>query len=249
MKAYIISLPDSDSRRKHVLSQLSPYKAVLEIEVIDAFDGRNLTNDELSRIINQDKAKSIYGRSIIGPEIGCTLSHRRCLDAIIEKNDGAALILEDDLTMPPCKVNELNIYHQFVMNNSKPTLLLLSGDYWYTTVKSINSGVRYANVREAVCSHAYICNQLAAKIIASNPSHYLADDWFSIKKMGVKVLAAYPHIADQNRRDLKTEISESYTGFIRRNLKYSAKLMSYYRAVVKRILLYIGHFESKSFVQ
>lgn len=248
MKTYIISLKDSEDRRKHVLRQLASYKNLLEIDVIDAYDGRNMSDQEMNRIIDQNAAIGIYGRKIIGPEIGCTLSHRRCLNAMLQNNDKAAIIFEDDLVLPSDKDPEFVEYFEFVKSHPDPILLLLSGDYWYTTIRRINSRIKYAKVREAVCSHAYICNSKAAQLITSNPSHFLADDWYSIKKMGVRVLAAFPHIADQNRRDLKTEISEDYTGFIRRNLSLMKQIQSYYRAIVKRMLLYIGHFEAKSFI-
>lgn len=250
MKAYIINLRESIQRREYVKQMLTPYLDRMQIDFVEAFDGRKISESELAKIFNQRKAFSIYGRTLIGPEVGCTMSHRICQRKMIENSESAALIFEDDLVLPTRDIyDNLEEIYTFVSNSEKPVIVLLSGDYWFTSVKRIGVHTRIAKVREAVCSHAYFINKKAAEIILSLDIYHLADDWYSLKQEGISIFGAYPHFADQNRRDLNTEISDQYVGFIRKNLSLQVRIASYYRAIVKRLLVYVRHFEAKSFVR
>lgn len=250
INTYIINLKESYARRENIASVLNPYVYFLNLIFVDAFDGRNMQHEELEAIFQQNKAFKIYGRKLIGPEVGCTMSHRQCLSRLVDSQQEACLIFEDDLVLPVNDISsELTSIYRYTASASRPTIVLLSGDYWYTSKKTIQQSTRLAKVREAVCSHAYFINRSAAEIILSEKPYTLADDWYSIRNKGIMIYAAYPHLADQNRRDLDTEISEDYTGFIRRNLSLSDKIKSYVRAVIKRMLVYTNHFEPKSFLQ
>ncbi len=248
MDTYIINLKDSLSRRHYMENLLEEYEDVLQLHFIDAFDGRKLTQSQMQKLFNQDAAFKHYGRTLLGGEIGCTLSHRKCCEILVNNNCNVALVLEDDLILQQCDFREgLRVAESYLLNENGPAIVLLSGDYWYYYKKQITSDYALAKVREAVCTQAYLINNEAARVILNMPLCYLADDWFSIKKAGVQLFALYPHIADQDRVSFETEISDLYQGFNRKELTFIRRVKSYARAIIKRVLLVLGKFESKNF--
>lgn len=250
MKVYVINLKTSIKRKHYMEDILFPYRDFLEVDFIEAVDGRNLSEKQLMQIWNQVETYRNYGRYMRGGEVGCALSHRKCCEEMLKNNEKIALIVEDDLVLQNAKVKEVILSAKGILETEQPTIVLLSGDYWYTRKKQIikGSNLWFAKVREAICTQAYLINQSAAKIVASTVREYLADDWYNWKRQGIALYAAYPHIADQNRRDFNTEVSTAYEGTIRKNLSFTRRLHSYYRAVVKRILASIGYIERKSFM-
>jgi glycosyl transferase family 25 len=243
---FIINLKESAERREYMKNVLSGFD-FLDIEFIEAVNGNALTVKELESVFNQNRAFVQYGRVLRGGEVGCSLSHLKCAQALLDSGEDVALVLEDDLVIQDNEIAVLLEKINDYLSSSGPAIILFSGDYWFWGKKPFEGKYQLASVREAVCSQAYMINRAGAeKMIEMGPYH-LSDDWFAIKKAGIELSALYPHIADQNRLDLDTVISPEYTGFIRKNLSIGRRIHSYYRAVVKRILKYTGHFEYKRF--
>lgn len=246
MNTLIINLPFSVARREYMEWQLAPYKDVLSLTFVEAVDGRRMSDDDISTSFDQSLAFRRYGRFLKKTEVGCTLSHIKCCNILLQSEYNCVLVCEDDMVLEYDLRETISVISDYITNTDRPMIVLLSGDYWWTKLIDMN-GIKLAIVREAVCAHAYFINRSAAQILSSvNPGH-LADDWYLIRKLGIKVLAVYPHAADQNRADFDTEISNDYLGTIRLNLRLDRRIHSYYRAVVKRFMAYMGHFESKSF--
>lgn len=57
---------------------------------------------------------------------------------------------------------------------------------------------RVANVYDAFLTHAYAINRAAASLIIESRPFIAADDWFYIRKKGVKIYAFLPHLLDQD---------------------------------------------------
>lgn len=248
INTYVINLKDSIEKREYITHIFATYQNAFNLKWIEAVDGRNLSDTQLCEIFDQKKAFQTYGRYLKGGEVGCALSHRKCCQEFLNTDDEVALIVEDDLVWQDDNVCSIISQIKAFMSVDHPIIVLLSGDFWFTTTKKLDSGLKLANVREAVCTHAYMINRSAAKIILSTEKCYLADDWYTLTHSRIKLYGIRPHIADQNRRDLKTEISTAYVGLVRRNLSFTKKLHSYYRGVIKHILYYAKHFEYKNFI-
>lgn len=247
MRTYVINLKDSEHRKRYMENLLYPYRESLDVIFKEAFDGRKLSDSELDLIFNQQSAYTSYGRKLKGGEVGCTLSHRACYESIVSNEEKYALILEDDLVLTVKDINEVIDISAKLLNTEVPVVVLLSGDYWYYYKKRVSDKYCVANVCEAVCTQAYFINNSAARCILSKDKSYLADDWYAIRKQGVKLFAIYPHVADQERVTFVTEISEEYSGVNRKMMPLGGMIRSYIRAFVKRFLLLCGNFESKSF--
>lgn len=244
MKTYVINLKESLERRSYMEKLLGPYQSFLDVNFIEAVDGRKMSKEQMINIWNQEATYKIYGRYMKNGEIGCALSHRKCYEEILKQQDDMALILEDDISFQDVDVKNIILSVEKILRTERPMVLLLSGDYWYTRKNIRSNNIQLANVHEAMGAIAYIVNKSAAQRMISLSRRYLADDWYNIKKAGIELYALYPHFVDS--ADLGTEISEDgYAGTIRRNLSYPVMLHSYSRAIIRRILGWIGHFEKR----
>ncbi|WP_168419094.1 glycosyltransferase family 25 protein [Acinetobacter towneri] len=91
---YLINLDSSVDRLIQATSELTKHN--IEFKRISAVDGRqlDLTNYEG---YNSAKANSLMGRGLVGGEVGCYLSHKRCVSEFLESDYDFVIVLEDDL--------------------------------------------------------------------------------------------------------------------------------------------------------
>ncbi|GAA0800542.1 glycosyltransferase family 25 protein [Psychrobacter piscatorii] len=94
MQVYVVSLKDSIDRQNSITTQCE--KLDISPVFIDAVNGKNLSNSEVSQYCNQKKAKQLFGRELLLGEIGCALSHKKIYQKIVDENIPYAVILEDD---------------------------------------------------------------------------------------------------------------------------------------------------------
>ncbi|MDT6941107.1 glycosyltransferase family 25 protein [Brucella pseudogrignonensis] len=93
MNCYLINLDRSRDRLEFMAAQFE--KHGLRFERVEAVDGRALSEAELASCIKLSKNWPIP----LGPtEIGCFLSHRRCIAKAAESEDEFTAIFEDDVT-------------------------------------------------------------------------------------------------------------------------------------------------------
>lgn len=247
MNIYVVNLREALDRKNYIKKIFNEFQDYVSLHFVEAIDGRKMSPIELNDLFMIEGAFNEYGRYLKGAEIGCTESHRKCCETFLKDGQKSAMIIEDDLVLRTDSLPETITKLENYLDCEDPKLVLLSGDYWYSKLKKYN-GITLASVREAVSSHAYVLNRRAAELILKMDNNYLADDWFKYKQAGIKVYALYPHIADQNFRDYSSSITEanSYMGIIRRNLSFTKRVYSYYRAVIKHILYYAKHFEHRN---
>lgn len=243
--AYVINLPQERARKEHICKNLAPY-AWLDVQFIDGVDGRLIPEPDY-KLYGFDLHASFkrYGRKLNPGEIGCVLSHFKCYRTLLESTEEYALILEDDITI----LRDIEVIQKLVghINNETPTILFLSGDYWYKSLKHIGDESYIASVFDAVGAYAYIINRKAAEIILkkNSPITCVSDNWSIYRTQGVKLRAAYPYLIDANIENFESTIQQSYWGEIRSRMGFSHRMNSYYNGLIKRILLAGGHFVSK----
>ncbi len=105
---YLINLDGSHERLASATAQLQ--RLGLPFERISAVDGRGFDVDNL-HIYNKSRALRYMGRSLVGGEIGCYMSHMQCAQALLNSNADIAIVLEDDLH---CQANPLPIVQEAV---------------------------------------------------------------------------------------------------------------------------------------
>jgi glycosyl transferase, family 25 len=95
MHVYVINLARSLDRRAHITAELR--KTGLDYEIITAVDGRDLDLHDPAIIHSALFAKNSFPAGTAG----CALSHLRVYQKVLADGPDKALILEDDVTLPP----------------------------------------------------------------------------------------------------------------------------------------------------
>lgn len=245
MRTYIINLKRCPERKLHMERLLSQY-SFLDIEFVEAVDGKRLSEKEKIERFDQNKAFRLYGRYLSDGEIGCTLSHQLCYCKIKEGKDDYALILEDDLFIKNSNIHQILENVGRVLTNSRPEVLLLSGDYWWLNKKEWRDNHSIVSVYDASCTQSYVINKKAAILLSTDIPYFIADDWLLFKQK-VDLQAIFPHLMDQNRVDFSTEVVATNIGIIRNQMSLKRNLYYYVNSLIKGFLYQIGHFEAKDF--
>jgi glycosyl transferase family 25 len=95
MHAYVVNLARSPDRRRHMEAQLAP--TGMAYEFVDAVEGRKLDLDDhgvVDPVWRQD-------RTFRPGAAGCALSHLSVYRRVLDDDLEAALVLEDDVVVPP----------------------------------------------------------------------------------------------------------------------------------------------------
>lgn len=246
IKTYIINLKSSTDRREYMERIMSPF-GFLDTTYIEAINGKEMSLEDIDKCFDKKKAIRAYGRELRRGEIGCTLSHKLCAEKLLASKEKCALILEDDLIWKDGSFENLFETIAESLDTDEPIITLLSGDYWYTSLQEFYGEYKLAYVRDAVCTQSYFINRTAAQKLLELGNWHVADDWWAIRSTGIKILALYPHIADQNRADLDTVIAAQYGGLKKENLSTSRRIELIWLSFVKKMLVKMHHFESKNF--
>ena len=166
-------------------------------EFVEAVDARGMTEREKNVFFDTELFCKRYVKEVRPGEIGCTLSHQKCYRKLVESRDKYALILEDDIVIRH-NIDTLVPEIEKLLNTDEPRVILLSGWYWYLGTKTIKQHYCLARVYDAFLTHAYIINREAASLLIEQRPFITADDWFYIRKKGVKLYAVLPHLLDQD---------------------------------------------------
>lgn len=248
MKTYIINLKSSTDRKEYMEHVMAPVASALEYSFIEAVNGKEMSDAEVADIFDQEKAMKMYGRELRRGEIGCTMSHKKCAQMLLDSGEQSALFLEDDLIWQDVEhLGSVVSAAEKILATETPMILLLSGDYWYTCLNSMTGKYKVASVRDAVCTQSYMINRAGAKKLLELGNWHVADDWWAIKKQGIKLKAVFPHVADQNRADLETVIAPLYGGLKKENLSVCRRIELLWLSFVKKFLVTVHHFEAKNF--
>lgn len=240
MHTFVVNLESSVERRKNVEKMLGN-ENLIEADFIGAVDGRKMNSDEREKVFNVDYSRKYYGREIRPGEIGCTLSHQKCYKKIVEDNIPYALILEDDINIVESISDNLS-YIEDILNTEVPTVVLISGRFYYTKSKSIpNTHKKIGTVVDAYLAHAYIINKEAAKMAIEEKPWFMADNWKYFMKKGIKIYGVIPHLVDQDR-ELPSDIMDNLRQF---NFK-SHYFTRFFRRSWHMLFNLFGHFERAS---
>lgn len=226
---------------------LLPYSNFLPVHFVDAVDGQQLSLEKLDDIWDTKNAYRNYGRQMGGGEIACALSHRKCYEGILKRGDEVALILEDDICFQQTDLEVFVSALECEIKKAKePTVILLSGDFWWIRKYQGKSGLCLAKVYEAMGAIGYAINRKAAEIMITAPKEYLADDWYRWRKRGVRLYAIYPHMIDTCEFDSNIGNERYLNVEFRRNLSLYRRFQSYYQACIRQTYgRILGHFEAR----
>lgn len=241
---YVINLKHEVGRREYMENLLSSYD-FLSVKFVEAVYGKDLSEQELLDAFDLPLTYKRYGRELNKGEIGCTLSHFRCYNNLIESGRNYALVLEDDITI----LKDIKFLPSIVsiLDTNNPVVLFLSGDYWYENEIKGTATYEILSVYDAVGTYAYFINKAAAKLILkkNKKASCVADHWSLYRTQGLKMKAVYPYLIDANIGSFESTIKQTYFGEHRENMPWRFRIIAYWNAFVKKILLKQGKFVSK----
>lgn len=115
MKTYVISLNKHGARYKS-LNRLLEF-AKIDHEFISAFDGRHKAKKDLPRY-SKFLAITLYGRPLMGGEVGCYLSHIQVIENFLASDEQFCLVLEDDATFDQSGIEAIKNLSKLLQTNS-----------------------------------------------------------------------------------------------------------------------------------
>lgn len=194
MNIFIVNLESSIDRKLVMDKQLSKYNA--NVEYIKAVDGRKLSQEELKRdvFMYPDIHLSLG-------EIGCSLSHLKIYQKMIDENISHALILEDDVVIPEDFLERVNkINSTGLIERSEPIAILLSNHGARCTKRdriTINDSEYISRIYGSMGGYAYLINLPAAKKLVENlyPIKFESDRWGLFVNLGLlKLYKVFPYV-------------------------------------------------------
>lgn len=187
MQIFVVNLKIDIVRYESISIQLK--NSDLSAEVIEAVDGRKLTEDGLAEIADRNFVCEHFKRDfILTPgEIGCAASHKKIYDLIIERKIPYALVLEDDVQLPLRLKNTLEHIELWIKQKKYQGLILLhyfrsQPEPLFLRFRGRNrfKGIKFYRVDTAhvTGSGAYVITYEAAKKLRAlnTPIKTVADD-------------------------------------------------------------------------
>lgn len=216
IKTYVINLLKDRDRRESILAETGKLPC-LDIEMIKAVYGKELTDEERNRLFDSLNYKRHYGRSVLPGEIGCCLSHRECYKRLLESDHEFALILEDDIRFMNGAFSEgfSKAAIEF-MHSEEPVIILLHADFEYIGRKQIfYDKYDLYPAYKALYATAYLVNKSAARLLLRTETPYwVADDWFCFRRWGIRIYCLYPSAVIQQWDKLGSSIKEEKRSLI-----------------------------------
>lgn len=187
---FVVSLPGSN-RRHDISEKLSGYSFQYE----NAIYGKNLGEDYLQKVNDQQWVKIAYRRDLTFGEVGCALSHKNIYKKIIDQNIPWAIIFEDDISI---KHDFYDVFMQKIDTFDSNNIYILGAQEGlvcndYVILSKTDSIILNEKIRfgKAIDSERYIFRTAAyliSKKVAENILNFtenrfcLADDWSCFKK-------------------------------------------------------------------
>lgn len=242
MRAFIINLEFRIDRKNHMIDLLSELGRI-DYEFISACDGRKLTEYDIKRDFNIRKFREINAYEPFKQEIGCTLSHRECYNRISESSLDFAIVLEDDVIIDDFdEIQKIVSFLADSLLSNKPYIILLSGNFWYYKKNRILNNYHMCSITDGFYAYGYLINKAAANVMLQEKPYYVADDWRTIRNMGIEVIGISPHLIDISSLGEMSNIQGQNRIVYKKNFTQFMNITA--MRLRKKFLQWVGLFES-----
>jgi len=175
---FVINLATSPQRRRACAEQLA--RLGLEPAFVDAVDGRQMSDAEITAIVDEDGRLRRAPKPLTKAEVGCYLSHWRVLQTIVSEGVSQALVMEDDLlagdelpdVLAALAAKPLPPYDMIKLGISEPQVKP------FTPILSLTEGAALVRHHNVVNSNlAYVITGVGAErfLRYGMPIHYPVD--------------------------------------------------------------------------
>ena len=203
---WVVNLKKSIDRRKYITKHLD--ELGLDFQLIEAVNGHNLTGKKLSALYNAQDALRRIRREMSPGEIGCSLSHLKIYQKMIDEDVEEVIVLEDDAEINRDFLEILQRKIDFPPD--RELLLLFHGGKYNTSFRKRRTIFKQYQIVKFVAppygTLGYLIKQSAArKLLTAGypiqvPADQLTGGWI---KTGVNLYGIYPscikHLNEFNR--------------------------------------------------
>ena len=176
MRIYVLNLARAADRRAHI--ERAADAVGITVDFIEAVDGRTLT-DAQRTLVDHRRRRRITPFLLSDNEIGCWLSHRRAMHALVDSGKAMAAILEDDVTLLPDFPRVLDaLQHEGGLFDVVTLYRNFQRDPLFETCRALTCGVslgRIAPMQTGAVGYV-ITRQAAKKFLAATPRFVHAVD-------------------------------------------------------------------------
>lgn len=206
---FVINLDKDTQRLNHITLQLS--REGLVFERMRGVVGGDLKPSEIETHYCESMAKWRQSRPLSVSEIGCSLSHLKIYREILRRNLPLALVLEDDVVLPPDFKHILTILEQNVDRKSAAVLLLSEAQTRHNPVLHLAPGLSISRFLNGYYSSSYILTAAAAQSLLDElyPVSLPADAWNRLsRKCIVDINVVTPAIVRQDQETFGSSTTE-----------------------------------------
>lgn len=217
MQIFVINLAKDVERREHITRQLD--ELALDYEIVPGIVGADLSPEDCLRHYDDGKAKWRQSRSLVPAEIGCALSHLKVYREIDARGIDCALVLEDDVVLPPDLAQFLSDCAA-ILDFARPEVWLLSPASARKGVAGrelLRSGRVVFPFHSGVYASSYVLTAMAARALIGElyPVGDVADCWSRLQRYGIVDLSvATPPLIEQDQE----QFGSSTTADLRRRV-------------------------------
>lgn len=213
MRIYVINLESSKERRLSISERLRNDDC--NYKIFSAVDGRNLPVHHF-RSYKALKSLFSFGRLLYGGEVGCFMSHRKCLEAFLRDPCDMCLILEDDVNWPQGTKSKIDDIESLLLKVKSEWHVLNIGTptkrpEYFTEIGKIRDGQKIGWAADFPMNfHAMIWSKKGAQSFLDHTSYFskpidvVARQYYSSNGLGLGVLSS---IIDQTKQD--SDINDS----------------------------------------
>lgn len=243
MKFFIINL-EKDIEKKEKISSLCESLG-LDYEIIQAVYGKELSKEDIEQNVADEKEQLKYLRKPLSlGEIGCALSHKKCLEKMLNDGLDDVVIFEDDAIFDERLIEFLKHKDKF----PKDLELLLLGHYWQIyhddgfTIQSPYSRrfdlqVENYHIKRLVGrgngTHGYYINQRGAKRLLSHMYKiFIASDHYTSNEKYINMYAVFSPLVGVELATT-SDTNDNY------KLVKKSKFRKYFKLVKQKIIYLI----------
>ena len=259
IKAYVINLDKNIEKYDNIKKRF--FNLGINPERFKAIYAKELDNEYIKKVTHPFVQNTIENGRYIDSDIGtlgavgCSLSHIKLWEMLLNSNEDMFLILEDDASINSYYINDINEYLNKIYSIDKNWDYIFLG-YLKPTIKSVDIKVSndiYKVNEITFQTHAYIINKSGAQKLLKNsfPIIHQIDSYISLMSM-YRNLNAYrgkKYIIQKNEKGTDIQTDNSIKIYINRLSNNSIKiiLLIFILLLLNLFFLFVYNFTYKKF--
>ncbi len=169
---FVVSLKRDNTRRQHITAHLQQHG--LSHEIIDAVDGRELSEAQIAAVYSLEKTMQHIKRPLSKGEIACALSHFSIWQKMCDEDIAEAIIVEDDAVLHENFMEKVQEAKK-ILPQDWQILLLGYAEIPFDLIATFKQRLCHIKIAQckqlkiikplemAWCTHCYLLNQSGAR--------------------------------------------------------------------------------------